>query len=248
MYIFGALAYILSLTCFLWFINTGYKEMMEKAYMSLDNPDDSICVEKAKTVDASYYADFTGRWNGEDGFQYSNSLYQLNLNKFKQTVKQYRSMMKYVGKELDDLGARAFNYDLAENMVYWMAWEVLLPNADSVNTFHMTGTPDVIFDREHVFGLYASQKGECLTSRETTFDKANAIFRLEYDVTEFAMDPICNSTLIPQQMGYDPMYDFDKFIVDIDVRTFIIAFAVIVFSISLSPRNPNLVVLSYDSD
>ena len=226
MYIFGALAYVLSLACFLWFINTGYREMMEKAYMSLDTPSDSICVATPKTVDATYYADFTGRWNGEDGFQYSNSLYQLNLNKFKQTVKEYRSMMRYVGDALDNLGAHAFNFDLAENMVYWMAWEVYLPEADSVNTFHMTGSPQVIFDREHIFGLYASVTGECLATRESSYDKANAMLYLDYNIADFAMDPICNASVMPLRMGYDPMYDFQTFSVGVDVRSFIIAFAV----------------------
>jgi hypothetical protein len=199
---------------------------MQKKYMSLDNPADSYCNSVTKTVDSSYYADFTGKWNGEDGFQYSNALYQLNLNKFKQTNGEYKDMMKYVGVQLDILGYKAYDKDLSENMVYWMAWEVQLPNADSVNTLHMTGAPEVIIDREHIFGLMANEQGECLAARETGFDKANSVLRLKYDIPSFAADGTCNITASPKKMGYDPAYDFYDFILDIDVRTFVIAFGV----------------------
>ena len=223
---FGLLAYGLSMFCFVWFIKAGYEEQISKAYMSLDRPDDSICHEKTKTVDDDYLADFTGKWNGEDGFQYSNALYQLNLNRFNETKGQYKKIMKYVGHALDELGSRSFDYDLAENMVYWMAWQIILPYAKSVNTFHMTGSPEVIFDREHIFGLVANINGECLVKRETGYDKANALFRLKYNIPEFSVDPICNTTMLPSEMGYDPVYDFEEFILNIDVRTFIVSFAV----------------------
>jgi len=225
MYAFGLLAYMMSVSCFVYFIYTGYQEERTKAFIALD-PSDGVCDKVPKSVNGQFYGDFSGKWEGTDGFQYSNSLYVLNLNNFRHSVSDYRHMMDAVGDSLDVLGTAAFDFDLAENLAYWMAWEVQLPGADTVNTFRMTGQPEVIFHREYVFGVFASVGGECLTSRTTEYDKANAVLKVTYDEPSLAADDVCAATVKPENMGWIREYDFNEFKLEIDVRSLVIAFAV----------------------
>ena len=59
--------------------------------------------------------------------------------------------MKAVGYELDEIGKSSFHRNLAGNIVYWVAWQSNLPGTSS--TFHLLGSPSIIFDRALRFGL-----------------------------------------------------------------------------------------------
>lgn len=225
MYLFGLIAYIASLFCFLYFAYTGYIQQTTKEFIT-PNSNDGDCSSVLRTVDGTYYADFTGQWNGDTNFQYSNALYQLNFQHFRYSVKEYTKMMNYVGKQLDYIGETAYNRNLAENIIYWVSWQVSIPDPSSANTFQMLGSPGVIFDRQFRFGMVGNVNGECLVTRETSYDRANNLFEIKYDVNEFNSDNICKTIANIDIMGYIYLYDFNEFRLKVDVRSFVIAFAV----------------------
>lgn len=228
MYLFGFIAYIASLFCFLYFTYTGYIQQTTKEFIT-PNSNDGDCSTVLRTVDGTYYADFIGQWSGESNFQYSNALYQLNLNNFRYSLKDYSKMMKYVGQQLDYIGAGAYDRNLAGNIMYWISWQVSIPDPTSANTFQMLGSPSVIFDRQFRFGMVGNVNGECLVTRDTSYDRANNLFQLKIDVSEFLNDSICKTIAVPSYMGYIPLYDFNDFKLKLDIRSFVIAFAVRLF-------------------
>lgn len=223
MYIFGGVAYVASFACFLYFAWAGYKQLTTKEFIT-PNSNDGICHSVLRSVDAVYFGDRLGFWSGDSLFQYSNALYQVNLRKFKESTKSYSSKMQTVGDELKLIGQTSYHRNLAGNIVYWVAWQTFLP--DTSSTFHMLGSPTIIFDRQLRFGLISNVKGECLVQRQTTFDRANSFFELTYDVTEFKANEICTSAATPEAMGYNAAYDFNAFSLQLDVRAFVTSFAV----------------------
>jgi hypothetical protein len=223
MYLFGFVAYVASFTCFLYFAYTGYHQMTSKKFIT-PNLNDGDCQAVLRAVDAVYLGDRLGMWSGDNLFQYSNALYQINLRKFKENKKDYYAKMQAVGYELDLIGQSAFDRNLAENIAYWVAWQSKLPGTSS--TFHMLGSPTIIFDRQLRFGLLANVNGECLVTRQTTFDRANSYFELTYDVSKFKADPICSSIAVPEALGYNEAYDSNSFSLKLDVRSFVTSFAV----------------------
>jgi hypothetical protein len=226
MYIFGFIAYIASFSCFLYFAYTGYQQLSSKKFIT-PNLNDGECQAVLRAVDAVYLGDRLGMWSGDNLFQYSNALYQVNLRKFKHSLKDYSRKMEYVGDELDKIGQSAYNRNLAGNIAYWVAWQSTLPGTSS--TFNMLGSPTIIFDRALRFGLLSNAKGECLVTRQTTFDRANSYFEIIYDVSEFKASDICSSIAVPEALGYNEAYDSNSFSLQLDVRAFVTAFAVSFF-------------------
>lgn len=223
MYIFGVFAYVASFACFIYFAWEGYRQLTTKEFIT-PNSNDGDCHSVLRSVDAVYLGDRLGMWSGDSLFQYSNALYQVNLRKFRETTKSYSSKMSIVGYELDLIGQSSYHRNLAGNIAYWVAWQTQLP--DTSSTFHMLGSPTIIFDRQLRFGLISNVKGECLVHRQTTFDRANSYFELTYDVSEFEASEICSSAADPEFMGYNAAYDFNAFSLQLDVRAFVTAFAV----------------------
>lgn len=231
MYLFGFIAYVASFSCFLYFTWTGYQQMTSKEFIT-PNLNDGDCKAVLRPVDAVYLGDRLGMWSGDNLFQYSNALYQINLRKFKHTQKDYIRKMKTVGYELDEIGKSAFHRNLAGNIVYWVAWQSTLPGTSS--TFHLLGSPPIIFDRALRFGLMSNVNGECLVSRQTTFDRANSYFEIIYDVNEFKASEICSSIAVPEALGYNEAFDSNSFRLHLDVRAFVTAFAVSTLSFFLT--------------
>jgi len=83
----------------------------------------------------------------------------------------------------------------------------------------MFSNPAIIFDRDYIEGTISSVYGDCNASSVASFDAANYILALSFDVNEFKENPICMAAMVPEDMGYDPIYDGDEFKTNIDVRS-----------------------------
>mmetsp|Transcript_696 Transcript_696/g.1141 ORF Transcript_696/g.1141 Transcript_696/m.1141 type:complete len:507 (-) Transcript_696:1041-2561(-) len=236
MYFFGALAHLMTLVCFIYFIYTGYHAARSIQFISL-NKNDGECKDVMKEVDGLYYGDTNGKWSGDAAFDPSLGQYFLELNNFEATEDEFSDIMNEVYQELEILSKGAYLRDLAENMLLWMTWETILPHTKTVNKFHMMGNPLIIFSRDNQLGLFTSVDGECTLPSQAAFDESTGKFSLQYNVTQFRQNPYCISAIEPEHLGYVHDYHYDKFEIKVDTNTVAIAAAVNSGIIDISQLN-----------
>lgn len=172
LYPFGAVAHLLSLACFAYFIWKGYVNAVSVKFISLDQ-NAGLCDAVLKPVSGTYLADIQGQWFGNPGFDLSLSKYTLELQNFEQSLVEYTEMMNQVNKELVVLGVKGKTRDLADNILLWITWQTELVNSKTVNTFYMTGNPLVVFNRDLNLGLFTSKAGECRVPATASFEEVN---------------------------------------------------------------------------
>ena len=78
MYMFGALAEIVFLGIFVYFVISVYDTGTNSRFISLD-PTSGVCSEISKAVTGDYVGDTNGIWVGQDGFDYSAAIYAIGL-------------------------------------------------------------------------------------------------------------------------------------------------------------------------
>jgi hypothetical protein len=167
MFFFGTFAYIFSLSCFVYFVVTGYNAALASKFVSISN-DAGKCLHVLRPVIGTFTAD-NRYWDSKPDYDPSFGRYVLELNEYEDQLQGYKSTMTKVGQELLDLGNRAKNLSLAQNILLWTTWQTTLDYSKSVNIFYMTGDPKIIYDRELNLGLFASISGDCLVPASASF-------------------------------------------------------------------------------
>lgn len=223
MYIFGVLAYALSVSCFIYFVYTGYSNALVKEYISLDS-NDGNCRSVQKPITDVYYGSSTGIWSGSSGFKFASALYLLEFNNYNYDNSHYRNHMRTIKEELDELGQLATTQDLGMNLLYWMAWERFVGPTSS-NIFEMMGNSLYVLNRQYLFCTVASVEGECNEPPASSIDQANGVARMTFSYSNFIENPNC-SYVIPEFLGFDQQYDADNFDIVLDIRTAIVSIAV----------------------
>ena len=97
---------------------------------------------------------------------------------------------------------------------------------DSSNfLFELTGSPRDVFNY-YTIGHMATVEGACDVSNSVTYNGANNRLRLEYSYSAFRNSSLCLKTAHPVHLGYNPVYDYDTFRVDLDLHACLIGVAV----------------------
>mmetsp|Transcript_23089 Transcript_23089/g.33818 ORF Transcript_23089/g.33818 Transcript_23089/m.33818 type:complete len:840 (-) Transcript_23089:259-2778(-) len=225
MYIFGAVSYILSLGCFIYFCYSGYSEARTKSYIALNN-DDGECTTVPKAVSGQWLASYDGLYTGDVDFQYPLAVYMLEFEDFSKNSHEYKNIMDEYKAELKKIGELALTQNLADNILYWVSWQVLDREEGEVRRFQMNADPRSVFDNEYIFGQMATVNAECYVSTSTsTFDSANAVMTNRYSYNDFMATENC-SVINPEMFGYSERFHGDDFTVSLDVNTAITAIAV----------------------
>jgi hypothetical protein len=221
MYALGTLAYSLSITCFFYFIITGYNRQMSVHFISLSSSDGDC--KPVKTLNTgSYLASSNGYWTGNDGYSSSRALYSLQLLNFKKTDEEYHEIMSSIRAELNDLGQSALTSDAGINIMRWMSWEIYSTNY----IFQFTGEPTIIFDRKYMEQGLSSINGKCSLQTQNDFDPANHKIIAEYSYEEFTNEENCSKAATPSTLGYNKFYNQDNFKLEYDLYSIITCVAV----------------------
>lgn len=234
MYLFGALAHIFSISCFLYFTYIGYTALRTQKTLSLDD-NSGICRLVGKEVSGVYVGDEFGHWAGVSSFKDEYGLYRLELNNFKDGKEEYQKIMRYFKQLLREVGRGARNRSLASNLVYWMTWQPWYVDGENVQKFGMNSDPIYVFDRSYIAGGLGNWEGNCPLHTVNAYDRANGIVSISFHYPDFINEPLCTSQMDPLKFGYIPEYDGDTFTIKLDVTAFATAVAV------------NLMVLQFQS-
>jgi hypothetical protein len=120
----------------------GYHSATTQKFLSLD-PNAGDCKSVTRVIDNTYYADKNGYWSGSVSFRSSAALYLISLRNFEGDIEKYNSGMASAKAELALVGQKAEQQNLAENLLYWMMWDLKF----GASYFHMTGDIATIFDK-----------------------------------------------------------------------------------------------------
>jgi hypothetical protein len=233
MYFFGTLTHSFVTFCFIYFIYTGYFNARRQNFISLDSSSGQ-CSEVQAVVTGNHLADVNGYWSSLPEYTSSLALYEIKFANFQQTHSEFNFMLNDVREELDLLAMKSVHLDLASNALAWMTWTMRLKTKKSVNVFSMTGVPTEVFYRQYKFGLFTGVDGECEANVITEMDRANNLISLVYNINDFERDARCRKAVAPESWGYYVQYDFDRFSVDVDLRTLVVGVAVRTMTITMT--------------
>ena len=141
MWIFGTVAYAVSLLIFGYFIATGYRIQRTQEFVSLSSSDGD-CSEVEMNVEGTYLATQSGIWEGAPGFNYDDATYFLQLSNYKESEETFRNQMNYVVlPQLNAISSNATKRNAVENLMLWMTWTAKLrPHiTGDLNFLSMTG-------------------------------------------------------------------------------------------------------------
>lgn len=114
---------------------------------------------------------------------------------------------------------------LPHNLIIWMAWSGNVIYADHVPTVRFTGSPQVVFNREHHRGGLGSYFGDCPVNSTAAFGPLSGMFSLSFDYNAYIAEPLCMQALDPAILGYNPLYD-SAFVLSYDARSLAVATAI----------------------
>jgi hypothetical protein len=231
MYSMGAFAYVLSITCFIYFIVVGYQSGVNTKFIALSgSTGDARCEPIPRGITGTYYATVDGYWSGENNFQYSNAIYTFDMFNYQSTTDQFRHLMLDFKKELASLGELAQNQNAGENLLTMMAWQ----SRSKSFTFQTVADPISIFDRFYCISGLATYEGTCNIKQNAKMNPSDREMVVQYSHSDFMSSSGCTAAVDPSLIGYDASYDFDDFRIRIDVFSALTALSVRPFTLLYS--------------
>ena len=221
-YAMGTFGYLLLLAMFLVFLINGYLTAQNVKFISLD-PDSGSCDEvPVSTTESGIFGDYDGLWNGANDFQAQHALYQLEVTNFQRSTEGFRDFMGEIAEELAVRSAIAVVSGPADNLVVWMSWH----RREIDYVFSMTGSPRVVFNRQHQSAGLSSRLGRCSQDGVHGFDAGAGTIFLQYVHQSYDRNDICVEAWTTINMGYLPAIDGPIIRNAFDVTSIVTAIAV----------------------
>ena len=221
MWTVGILVYIGAFCLFTYFVYEGVVGNIGQKFLSL-SPSAGICNSITKPLSGSFKADALGRWEGSEGFEYSLAKYQFTANSLAVTDEEWVSVIFTIKDDIIyPMSLQMRQSDLAFNILVWTAWSVSVVKSGHIQSFSLTGAPDVVFYRENYVGSVGSIHGDCPLTAITTFDSTSYFFNVQYDINQYTNNSVCMQALQPDTVGNSKKSAFMD--IGIDTRSLIIA-------------------------
>ena len=221
MYLVGIVVYIGALGLFVYFVYEGVANNIGQKFLSLQSSA-GTCNAISKPLSGSFKADTLGRWEGSENFEYSLAKYQFVANLLKTSDIKWAEIIYYIKDSvIYPISLLMKQSDLAFNMLVWTVWSVSVVESGHVQSFSLTGAPEVLFYRENYVGSVGSIKGDCPLTPITTFNANSYFFGIQYDAQQYKNNSICMHALSPETIGNSPKSTFMD--VTYDSRAFLVA-------------------------
>ena len=191
--------------------------------MSLDKNSGNCEEVLVATTQNDILGDYQGAWSGTDTFRAQLSLYRLRVQNFRRSTLGYQRFMAEVQGDLNMRGIRALTSGPAENLLVWMTWQRKEPDY----LFQMSGSPRVVFNREHINTGLASAAGICSLTTTHGFDFGGDRLFLQYFYETFTEDNDCLIAWSLDSQGYISTIDGPILRNDFDVTSIVTAIAVL---------------------
>lgn len=226
-YVFGAIAEILMGGMFAYFMWSVYVQGTTSAFISLDMSSGD-CKEIKKSITGQYIADTNGVWNGNEGFDYTRGLYVVGFTEASITQKEYVEILTSANEQVHALSDRAAKQDLTYNLLIYMSWQFICnPVVHEYcvpfvgQSFAFSASSQYVFSLSYVDSTLSNNVADCMSPSISHYDLANSENVGTYTYSDFMMDSTCNTTVTPENMGYDGVLDGAEFSMSLDSRTLI---------------------------
>ena len=224
-FLLGSFVYIIILLAFSLLFKYGYKDDISQIYLSPTN-DSGNCHTVPRTLSGTYLADSEGRWESDPYFEYTKAIYSFTFSGFRGSYDVYKESLSLALDYVAALGERAYSQNLATNIVQWVAASGAVIAGESSNTFLMSGSPKVLFDKLTYYAAFSDVSGVCPVHAHTSYDSGSATLRLEFSYSDFMANSTCKNIVKPEHMGYNSKYNLDNFAFTIDAQTLLTALAI----------------------
>lgn len=240
MYYFGTVAYCATIALFVYFTFSSYSATVNRQYITVEKNDGGdTCNTVPIAVTGTYYADYSGNWEGSPEFVYSYAPYEVVFSNFQVNSKaQYREMIQSFEANLNEAGEKAKTQNLALNLIFWMNYidfyfvaDPTLQNFTSTGRgqlqyLDMMGDPNQVFDLSYIQGHVMSRAGYCPETSYASFDMANVDISASLNFSALVEDAICAYGINPLCFGYYGPVDDGVFEITMDMNAFSTAMAV----------------------
>lgn len=217
--------YISFISLFFYFFISNFESLRNQKFLSLSS-NAGTCNAVLKPIDGIYLADTSGNWEGTSNFQYKNAIYSTTFNNFHGSDNDYRILLSNAFEIFDAIGNNAYKRDLAANLLYWMSYTVSATRFENKQSMSLTGTPEVVFDKRYLKGIFSNAFGVCDAYSKVTYDKKNHQLTIVFNYQQFSESPTCMDIINPTHMGYASFFDGSEFTIYIDVDSLVTAIAI----------------------
>ena len=213
-----------------YFIGSTYVTTANTEFISLDISA-GLCKTVPVAITNTFILDSNGYWNGQALYNPSQGMYQVQLNSFNHTLDEYTSFMAYTNSVIQSqLVNKAQHNDLSQNLLNWVGWSLWVTEGNIKHRWTMTGDARTMLARKNYFGSLSKEAGDCKIPGTVKYRRATGMFELTYsykdDVMAYSTDEDCKKILLPTDVGYDSVSNGDKFAIEWDGVSMIMARAV----------------------
>lgn len=106
MYLGGMIAHLASITCFIFFIYTGFENARNTEFISLSE-EDGECTAVTRQNTGQYLATDTGYWEGSEFYDPALAIYKVDYFGLDIDTEGYQSMMSGFRSTIEAVGAKA---------------------------------------------------------------------------------------------------------------------------------------------
>lgn len=212
----------------------GYRTQIKQRYLSPSvDADSELCDTVLISNSGDFLLSLDGYWEGTNEFNYTDAQYVISTKNMQVSTAVYGGYIDYFQEQVNYIAQNISpQLDLGYNLLFWMSYVIRQPGSES-NRFYMNGDPLTVFDRQYTAGSLTSQYGDCANAATGSFDRANGLLSVRFDVSKYQADN-CSFLSDPALLGYLPRVSPSSFDVKVDVRSLVTAVSVNINIISLT--------------
>lgn len=224
LYPIGVVIIAMFIAIFVAVLVPGYESAVRTKFLSpVGSGNSRYCEDVAISNTGTFLATQTGTWQGSPFFAYSNATYQINLVNVQMNEEQFSRSMNQFYAQLQDVGRITKRQNLGVNLLYWMSWVQV---GENLERFSMTGTPLMVFQREHTVGTISNRLYDCNATSRGSFDPSTGIIGVSYSLDSYQNNPMCAGNGNLSSYGWSAIANSGTFDLEFDIRSLVTAVAV----------------------
>jgi hypothetical protein len=217
-----------------YFIGSQYVSTAKTTFISLDKSAGN-CVDVPTAVTNTYTLDESGYWTGQSAFNPSTGVYSLVMNSFTHSLSEYADFMANMRETVSELAGNSTSQDIAENLLYWMAWAKFIDEGENTQRWQLSGDPKIVNDRTNYVGTMSNEAQECHLPSSVSYDRSTGRFKMTFSASDYSTtcEPTvclpggdCFTFPTKTSLGYDPMANGDDLSLSWDAVSLALARAV----------------------
>ena len=141
-------------------------------------------------------------------------------------ISEYNNVMQLAQIELETLQNSSVTNDLAMNLLIYVSWVFICDwgkyDYCSVwhdQTFTFTASAQYMLSLSYVDTTISNELADCTSLSISQYDLSDALNIGTYNNIDFMSNPTCNTTLNPENIGYNAVLSGADFSISVDVRS-----------------------------